>query len=80
MSIKPNEFANPAISIDNHSGWSLNLIAPFTLSEFEKKNIRLKEMLSHYSRLTPWIPFYKETLDSITNEQLDNYYSNKFIN
>ena len=34
-------------------------------------------MLSHYSRLTPWIPFYKETLDSITNEQLDNYYSNK---
>ena len=33
-------------------------------------------MLSHYSRLTPWIPFIRK-LDSITNEQLDNYYSNK---
>ena len=44
---------------------------------FEKRNIKLKEMLSHYSRLTPWIPFYKETLDSVTNMQLDSYYSNK---
>ena len=43
----------------------------------EKRDIKLKEMLSHYSRLTPWIPFYKETLDSVTNKQLDNYYSNK---
>ena len=55
---------------------SLSSLFPKT-NLFEKKNIRLKEMLSHYSRLTPWIPFYKETLDSITNEQLDNYYSNK---
>ena len=44
---------------------------------FEKSNIKLKEMLSHYSRLTPWIPFYKETLDSVTNMQLDSYYSSK---
>ena len=55
---------------------SLSSLFPKT-NLHEKKNIRLKEMLSHYSRLTPWIPFYKETLDSITNEQLDNYYSNK---
>lgn len=29
-----------------------------------KKNITLKEMLSHYARLKPWIPFYTATLDS----------------
>ena len=30
-----------------------------------KENITLKEMLSHYARLTPWIPFYYATLDSL---------------
>ena len=29
-----------------------------------KKNISLKEILSHNGRLKPWIPFYKETLDN----------------
>ncbi len=29
-----------------------------------KKNITIKELLSHYARLKPWIPFYKATLDS----------------
>ena len=28
-----------------------------------KSNITIKEILSHYARLVPWIPFYKETLD-----------------
>ena len=28
-----------------------------------KSNISLKEILSHYGRLKPWIPFYKETLN-----------------
>ena len=28
-----------------------------------KSNLSVKEVLSHYARLTPWIPFYKETLD-----------------
>ena len=27
-----------------------------------KSDITVKEVLSHYARLTPWIPFYKETL------------------
>ena len=27
-----------------------------------KADISIQEMLSHYARLTPWIPFYKETL------------------
>ena len=29
----------------------------------DKAQIPLKEMLSHYARLRPWIPFYEETLD-----------------
>lgn len=31
--------------------------------ENEKGRITIQEMLSHYGRLTPWIPFYKETLN-----------------
>ena len=30
----------------------------------DKGQISLKEMLSHYARLRPWIPFYEETLDN----------------
>ena len=30
----------------------------------DKGEITLKEMLSHYARLKPWIPFYEETLNS----------------
>ena len=29
----------------------------------DKAQIPLREMLSHYARLRPWIPFYEETLD-----------------
>ncbi len=29
-----------------------------------KKNITIKQMLSHYARLKPWIPFYTATLDA----------------
>ncbi len=32
-------------------------------SNSNKASISLREMLSHYARLTPWIPFYKETLN-----------------
>ena len=31
-----------------------------------KSSITLKEMLSHFAKLKPWIPFYKSTLDSVT--------------
>ncbi len=40
-----------------------------------KANITLKEMLSHYARLKPWIPFHSATLDSITKEPSEKYYS-----
>lgn len=29
-----------------------------------KQNVTLKQMLSHYARLKPWIPFYSTTLDA----------------
>jgi beta-glucosidase-like glycosyl hydrolase/CubicO group peptidase (beta-lactamase class C family) len=38
-----------------------------------KQDIHFKELLSHYARLQPWIPFYKATIDKKGNP-LDNYY------
>jgi beta-glucosidase-like glycosyl hydrolase/CubicO group peptidase (beta-lactamase class C family) len=38
-----------------------------------KKDIRFKELLSHYARLQPWIPFYKATIDREGNP-LEAYY------
>ena len=38
-----------------------------------KSNISFKELASHYGRLQPWIPFYKETLDS-NKIPLEKYY------
>ena len=40
-----------------------------------KSNITLKRMLSHYARLKAWIPFYVNTLDSITHLPSEKYYS-----
>jgi CubicO group peptidase (beta-lactamase class C family) len=39
-----------------------------------KKDITLKEMLSHYAKLKPWIPFYYATLDSVTKKPSKKYY------
>jgi len=39
-----------------------------------KENITIKRMLSHYARLRPWIPFYYETLDSVTKKPDSKYY------
>ena len=45
---------------------SLETTVADLLPDWENSNkakLTLREMLSHYARLTPWIPFYKETLD-----------------
>ncbi|WP_224490186.1 glycoside hydrolase family 3 N-terminal domain-containing protein [Robertkochia flava] len=39
-----------------------------------KENLRLIEVLSHYARLKPWLPFYMYTLDDGTKKPSDNYY------
>jgi beta-glucosidase-like glycosyl hydrolase/CubicO group peptidase (beta-lactamase class C family) len=41
-----------------------------------KQDIHFKELLSHYARLQPWIPFYKATVDKNGNP-LDKYYKKK---
>jgi CubicO group peptidase (beta-lactamase class C family) len=38
-----------------------------------KKDIQFKELLSHYARLQPWYPFYKNTIDKKGNP-LEKYY------
>lgn len=43
-----------------------------------KKNVTIKQMLSHYARLKPWIPFYVATLDSVTKKPDPKYYRTKF--
>jgi len=40
-----------------------------------KANVTLKQMLSHYARLRSWIPFYVNTLDTITKQPSEKYYS-----
>ena len=46
------------------------------LKHTNKDTLTLKEILSHNGRLTSWIPFYKETQDSITGENFEGLYSN----
>lgn len=40
-----------------------------------KSEITLKEMLSHYAQLKPWIPFYLYTLDTVDRKPLKQFYS-----
>jgi len=42
--------------------------------ESNKKNITIKQMLSHYAQLRPWVPFYVATIDSVTRKPLPKYY------
>jgi beta-N-acetylhexosaminidase len=53
----------------------LNTLLP-EFSGTNKENIVIGEMLSHYSSLTPWIPFYKETLDK-KNKPRRKFYRKK---
>ena len=52
-----------------------NLLPEF--NHTNKDTITLKEILSHNGRLKAWIPFYKLTQDSITEENLPNFYQLK---
>lgn len=44
-----------------------------SLRTTDKKNITLKQMLSHYARFKAWIPFYIHTLDSTTRKASTKY-------
>lgn len=52
-----------------------------SFSASNKKDITIKELLSHNAQLQAWIPFYKETLDSIkqpSNKYYRPTYSDSF--
>jgi beta-glucosidase-like glycosyl hydrolase/CubicO group peptidase (beta-lactamase class C family) len=61
------------ISIDSKLG---HLLPDFRDSN--KKNITVKEVLSHYARLKPWVPFYLATLDSTVKKPSARFYRRKF--
>ena len=42
-----------------------------------KETLTIVEVMSHYARLKPWIPFYINTLDSVTKMPDAKWYSNK---
>ncbi|MEN8187373.1 MAG: glycoside hydrolase family 3 N-terminal domain-containing protein [Bacteroidota bacterium] len=43
------------------------------LKDSNKDTLTVKEVLSHYGKLHPYIVFYKEVIDSITKEPLDEF-------
>ncbi|WP_299668593.1 glycoside hydrolase family 3 N-terminal domain-containing protein [uncultured Polaribacter sp.] len=53
-----------------------------SFSNSNKDTITVKEILSHFGRLKAWIPFYVDTQDSVTGNNLETFYrkkkSNKF--
>lgn len=42
-----------------------------------KENLKIKDLLLHQSGLVPFIPFYKETIDTVTGIPLPSLYSDK---
>jgi beta-glucosidase-like glycosyl hydrolase/CubicO group peptidase (beta-lactamase class C family) len=45
--------------------------------ETNKDTLKVVEILSHYARLKPWIPFYINTLDSVTKKPDRRWYRRK---
>lgn len=70
------DFENGNISLDT----KLSELLP-VFSTSDKKNITLKEMLTHNAGFLAWIPFYKSTLDSLglpSVEIYSNTYNEEF--
>ncbi|SFW49890.1 beta-glucosidase [Sinomicrobium oceani] len=58
------------IAIDS----TLGSILP-ELKGTNKQDLTVKDLLLHYARVKPWIPFYRYTLDKDTHMPLEKYYS-----
>lgn len=58
---------------------SLKEILP-SFANSNKASVTVQEILSHFGQLKAWIPFYKETQDSITGKNLSTFYRNKKTN
>jgi CubicO group peptidase (beta-lactamase class C family) len=44
-----------------------------------KAEVSVRETLSHFGKLKAWIPFYKETQDTVTHKNLPIFYRKKKI-
>ena len=65
------------MELEEKRALSLNSKLSKLLPEYaktNKKDITIKQMLSHYARLRPWVPFYVSTLDSTTGRPDPKYY------
>ena len=65
------------MELEEKKAVSLNTKLSRILPEYQqsnKKNITIKQMLSHYAQLRPWVPFYVSTLDSVTKKPDPKYY------
>ena len=68
------------MELEEHGIVSLDSKLSELLPEYKgsnKKNVTLKRMLSHYAKLKPWIPFYYNTLDSVTKQPDAKYYRSR---
>ncbi|MBR9914595.1 MAG: serine hydrolase [Algicola sp.] len=65
------------MELEEKKAVSLNTKLSRILPEYldsNKKNVTIKQMLSHFAKLKPWIPFYVATLDSVTKKPDPKYY------
>jgi beta-glucosidase-like glycosyl hydrolase/CubicO group peptidase (beta-lactamase class C family) len=58
---------------------SLSAVLP-SFSNSNKDTVTVKEVLSHFGRLKSWIPFYKDTQDSISGKNLPFFYRKQQTN
>lgn len=47
------------------------------LKNTDKKDITVKEVLSHYARFQAWIPYFKFTIDSVSQKPSSKYYHSR---
>ena len=60
------------LSIDSKLGELMPI-----LKNTDKKDITVKEALSHYARFQAWIPYFKFTIDSASQKPSSKYYHSK---
>jgi beta-glucosidase-like glycosyl hydrolase/CubicO group peptidase (beta-lactamase class C family) len=75
--------ASLPLVMELNSQGSLDLDATFgklipELKGTNKSNISLRKALSHYARFKAWIPFYINTIDSVTKKPAKKYYRNTY--
>lgn len=73
LPILVKDIENGNLSLNTKLGEILPVFA-----QSDKKNITLKELLTHNSGFLPWIAFYKSTLDSLTKLPSESFYSTTY--